>query len=105
MRLFPSERERQKSDRRTVLFFFKVTAIVMFAFIAVVAVHYNSRSISPMRLPANPPQRDSIQRRTPRNAATARPSKQPEPMLNADRNTNIAATISEAMPQGRKATR
>ena len=40
MRLFPSERERQKSDRRTVLFFFKVTAIVMVAFIAIVAVHY-----------------------------------------------------------------
>ena len=40
MRLFPSERERQKSDRRTVLLFFKVIAIVMFAFIAIVAAHY-----------------------------------------------------------------
>jgi hypothetical protein len=40
MRLFPSGRERQKSDRRTVLFFFKVIAIVMFAFAAIKAVHY-----------------------------------------------------------------
>jgi hypothetical protein len=40
MRLFPSERERQKSDRRTVVFFFKVMAVVTFAFIATVAVHY-----------------------------------------------------------------
>jgi hypothetical protein len=40
MRLFPSERERQKSDRRTVLFFFKVIAIVLFAFAAIKAVHY-----------------------------------------------------------------
>ena len=42
MRLFPSERERQKSDRRTVLFFFKVIAIVLFAFAAIKAVHYLS---------------------------------------------------------------
>ena len=40
MKLFPSERERQKSDRRTVLFFFKVIAIVTVAFAAIVAVHY-----------------------------------------------------------------
>ena len=40
MRLFPSEREGQKSDRRTVLFFFKVIAIVLFAFAAIKAVHY-----------------------------------------------------------------
>ena len=40
MRLFPSERERQKSDRRTVLFFFRVIAIVLFAFVAIKAVHY-----------------------------------------------------------------
>jgi hypothetical protein len=40
MRLFPSEREGQKSDRQTVLFFFKVIAIVLFAFAAIKAVHY-----------------------------------------------------------------
>ena len=40
MRLFPSERERQKSDRRTVLFFFKVITIVTLAFAAIVAGHY-----------------------------------------------------------------
>ena len=40
MRLFPSERERQKSDRRTVVFFFKVIAFVMFAFVVIVGVHY-----------------------------------------------------------------
>jgi hypothetical protein len=40
MRVFPSERERQKSDRRTVVFFFKVIAIVTFAFAVIVAIHY-----------------------------------------------------------------
>ena len=40
MRQFPSEREGQKSDRRTVVFFFKVIAIVLFAFAAIKAVHY-----------------------------------------------------------------
>ena len=40
MRLFPSERERQKSDRRTVVFFFKVIAIAMFALALIVGVHY-----------------------------------------------------------------
>jgi hypothetical protein len=40
MKLFPSERERQKSDTRTVLFLFKVIAIVTVAFAAIVAGHY-----------------------------------------------------------------
>jgi hypothetical protein len=40
MKLFPLERARQKSDRRTVVFFFKVMAIGAFAFSAIVAVHY-----------------------------------------------------------------
>jgi hypothetical protein len=40
MRLFPSERERQRSDSRTALFFFKVMTIVMSLYIAVTAVHY-----------------------------------------------------------------
>ena len=40
MRLFPTHREVRQARTRTVLFFFKVIAIVMFAFAAVVAVHY-----------------------------------------------------------------
>ena len=40
MRLFPTHREVRQARTRTVLFFFKVIAIVMFAFAAIVAVHY-----------------------------------------------------------------
>ncbi len=40
MSLFPSERARQKSDRRTAVFFLKVIAFVMFAFAVIVGVHY-----------------------------------------------------------------
>ena len=39
MRLFPSERDRQKSDRRTIRLFFAAMAIVLGAFIFVVIVH------------------------------------------------------------------
>ena len=40
MGLFPTHREVRQARTRTVVFFFKVIAIVMFAFAAVVAVHY-----------------------------------------------------------------
>ena len=40
MRLFPTHREVRRARTRTVLFFFKCIAIVLFVFAAVVAVHY-----------------------------------------------------------------
>ena len=40
MRLFPTHRQVRQARTRTVLFFFRVIAIVMFAFAAIVAVHY-----------------------------------------------------------------
>ena len=39
MRLFPSERARQKSDTRTVVLFFKVVAVLAAAFATIVALH------------------------------------------------------------------
>jgi len=39
MRLFPSERARQKSDRRTVVFFFKAMGLLTAAFAAAVLIH------------------------------------------------------------------
>lgn len=39
MKLFPSERARQRSDRRTVVFFFKVMAAALFAFAAILVIH------------------------------------------------------------------
>jgi predicted nucleic acid-binding Zn ribbon protein len=39
MRLFPSERERQRSDTRTVLFFFKAIALLTVAFVVVLILH------------------------------------------------------------------
>jgi hypothetical protein len=40
MRVFPSERTRNKSDRRTVRLFFAAIALVMGAFILAVVVHH-----------------------------------------------------------------
>jgi hypothetical protein len=40
MRLFPTHREVRRARTRTVLFFFKCIAVVLFAFAAAVAVHY-----------------------------------------------------------------
>jgi hypothetical protein len=39
MRLFPSERARQESDRRTVVFFFKAMAILTVTVMVLVTVH------------------------------------------------------------------
>ena len=39
MRVFPSERDRQRSDRRTVWLFFVAIGIVAAVFAAVVTVH------------------------------------------------------------------
>lgn len=39
MRLFRSERDQQRSDRRTVLMFFGVMAILTCGFILALAVH------------------------------------------------------------------
>jgi len=40
MKIFPSERDRQRADTRTVIRFFGVMAILTLAFAAIVAVHY-----------------------------------------------------------------
>ena len=40
MKVFPSERDRQKSDTRTVSWFFSAMFIVTLAYGAIVAVHY-----------------------------------------------------------------
>ena len=40
MRLFPTHRQVRQGRTRAVLFFFKVIAIVFFAFAAIKAVHY-----------------------------------------------------------------
>ena len=39
MSLFPSERARQKSDRRTVRFLFKIIAFALFAYAALLTIH------------------------------------------------------------------
>ncbi len=40
MRVFPTHRQVRQARTRTVLFFFKVAAIALFAFAAIVGVHY-----------------------------------------------------------------
>jgi hypothetical protein len=40
MRIFPSERERQASDTRTVSWFFRVIVVVAMAYGVAVAIHY-----------------------------------------------------------------
>jgi hypothetical protein len=40
MRIFPSERERQASDTRTLGWFFRVTVFVVIAYGVTVAGHY-----------------------------------------------------------------
>ncbi len=40
MRVFPTPREVRRARTRTVLFFFKAIAFVMFAVAAAIAIHY-----------------------------------------------------------------
>ena len=40
MKMFPSERERQASDTRTVSWFFVVMLVLLMGYAAMVAVHY-----------------------------------------------------------------
>ncbi len=40
MKLFPSERARQRRDTRTVIRFFAVMAIITVVFATVIAAHY-----------------------------------------------------------------
>jgi hypothetical protein len=40
MKVFPSERNRNRADTRTVVGFFGVMAIITLAFAAIVAAHY-----------------------------------------------------------------
>jgi predicted metal-binding membrane protein len=39
MRLFPSERDKQRSDRRTVRLFFAAMAVLTWAYLLTLAVH------------------------------------------------------------------
>jgi nitrogen fixation protein FixH len=40
VKIFPSERARQRADTRTVVGFFGVMAVITLAFAVIVAVHY-----------------------------------------------------------------